>query len=94
MPSAKYIRGYLSSIGIDSTLGDAFHARANALYGDGGWDIGPAGIVAGGKVVVPPAAYMTFIYGIAAPVAAPSAVVESESVEDEDEKPVSRRRHR
>jgi hypothetical protein len=94
MPSPKYIRGYLSSIGIDSTLGDAFHARANALYGDGGWDVCPTGIVAGGKLVVPAAAYMTFIYGIAAPVAAKPVEVESESAEDEDEKPVSRRRHR
>jgi len=89
MPSAKYVRGYLSSIGVDSTLGNAFHARANALWGDGGWDIGPAGIVAGGQLVVPAASYMTFIKGIAAPVA---AAVEPEEVVEEEEKP--RRRHR
>ncbi len=92
MPSPKYVRGYLSSIGVDSTLGDALCARADSLWGVGGWDIGPVGIAAGGKVVVPAASYMTFINGIAAPVAVAPVAVEPESGEVEDEKP--KRRHR
>lgn len=95
MPSPKYIRAYLGSIGIDSTLGDALCARADSLWGAGGWDVGPSGISAGGKVVVPAAAYMTFIYGIAAPIPAPvpkAPVVVDEG--EKDDKPVSRRRHR
>lgn len=99
MPSPKYIRAYLGSIGIDSTLGDALCARADSLWGVDGWNVGPSGISAGGKVVVPASAYMTFIHGIAAPVPtpAPAAAPKASAVVDEgekDDKPVSRRRHR
>lgn len=92
MPSAKYVRGYLSSIGIDSTLGDAFCARCDAFWGAGGWDIGPAGVSAAGGIVVLPADYVSFVTGT--PKAAPAAVAAEPDPVEDDDRPVSRKRHR
>lgn len=94
MPSPKYVRGYFSSIGIDSTLGDAFCARCNAFWGEGGWDISPAGVSAAGGIVVLPADYVSFVTGTpkAAPVAELPAAVEPEA--EEEDAPRSKRKHR
>lgn len=62
MPSAKYVRGYLSSLGLND-IGDALHARCNRTWGDGGWDIGPAGITVGGVVAIPPQDFVKFASG-------------------------------
>jgi hypothetical protein len=95
MPSAKYVRGYLSSIGVNSALGDALCARCDARWGVGSWDIGPAGVTAGGAVVVSATAYEAFISKGAASIVVPPAVVEPEAVVSEDETPAPKKnRHR
>lgn len=91
MRTEKWLRGVFYGVGVDWNLATALINRCNPLWGDG-WQITPAGIVFGGKVVVPVADYAKFVNGL--PYGADASqppVVKTPVVQlDEEEEPAAR----
>jgi hypothetical protein len=85
MPSAKYVRGYLSSLGLNGDIGTALYERCNRTWGEGNWDIGPAGIGAGGVIAILPQDFVRFASGASCTPSKPKEDIEDAPVDEDEE---------